>query len=1122
MLDRARKVLLGIPARVVYGLVLLYLAFAWFGFEPLVKWALPKAVADQSGYQLTLERARFNPFFLSVELQGLALKEPTGKPLLNLAQLRVNFDTFSLFRRAYVFDELRLTEPVVQVELRPGGRLNWLDFADALSGPPEPKTDSGAAPARMLLKRCIVERGRVELTDTQVAGGFRTQVNPLDLELEHLSTLPEDLGEHTLSARLGIGATIKWKGTLGLNPVVAQGELAVDELMLDRLWPYLKDSVNMAPPQGKVAMKLAYRASYAARVLDLQLDQVEAGVDALVLRGSQDAEPSVALDAVRLRGGRFNLAQREFSLDDFQVAGGRVAVAFDDEGQLNLARWMKPTAPVAPASAPAVPSNPKTDWRFTLGHGGVDKLALQLVDARFAAPLTADIAQFKLDFKGQGQVGPAAPALSLQSIGAEVSGLRLSSAGMAQPWFELATVSLAEGRVALPANDITLGQLTLAGGRLAVRRTANGELPLVQALARQATPPPPAPAASQPTLRYRVDKIEASDFALAWHDESVQPAATVSIEALAASAAAFSSDPKAEVPVKLQFRVRQGGRFEASGKLTPAAPAADLQLKLADLSFKPAQPYVSQSTNVVLAGGQASTQGRLRYQSGKLRYDGGFAVTDLLLNEASSGERFLGWKSLTAPKLSLTPEQLSVADLALDGVDAKFVIFQDRSINVARLLKPGSPLAGPAAAASAAAALPERKAPSAFQVEVQQVRITNGKTDFSDLSLALPFGARIHALNGQINGLSSQPGAAAQVELGGQVDDYGLARVAGQINPFDPTGNTDLKLVFRNVEMTSLTPYSATFAGRKIRSGKLSLDLEYKIKNRQLEGNNLVVMDKVTLGERVESPTATQLPLDLALAILQDSDGKINLGLPVSGSLDDPQFSYGQLIWKAFTNVLAKVVTSPFRALGAMLGINGDKLDKVAFDAGRTELQPPEREKLTQVAALLAKRPGLVLQVHGDYNPRADHEAIREWRLRRAVAKQAGRTLGPDEDPGPISSSEPATRTALQKLYRQRFGIDALAALSRSAKPAASAPVEADLHQLMVRSLLEAEVVDEALLRALGAQRAEAIRRELLAQQVASERIRLAEPQAQQAEGSTALAALGIDAPPPAAAASAP
>jgi hypothetical protein len=189
----------------------------------------------------------------------------------------------------------------------------------------------------------------------------------------------------------------------------------------------------------------------------------------------------------------------------------------------------------------------------------------------------------------------------------------------------------------------------------------------------------------------------------------------------------------------------------------------------------------------------------------------------------------------------------------------------------------------------------------------------------------LPFGTRIHSLKGAFNGISTQPGALAELEIDGQVDEYGLARAVGQVDLFDPTGFMDIKTVFRNVEMANLTPYSATFAGRKIDSGKLSLDLEYKIKQRQLLGENQIIMDKLTLGERVESPTAKNLPLDLAIAILQDSNGKIDLGLPVSGSLDDPQFSYGRHHLESHRQYLTKIVTAPFRALGALFGGGGEK-----------------------------------------------------------------------------------------------------------------------------------------------------------------------------------------------------
>ena len=228
--------------------------------------------------------------------------------------------------------------------------------------------------------------------------------------------------------------------------------------------------------------------------------------------------------------------------------------------------------------------------------------------------------------------------------------------------------------------------------------------------------------------------------------------------------------------------------------------------------------------------------------------------------------------------------------------------------------------------------------------------------------------------------------------------------------------------------MTRLTPYSATFAGRRIDSGKLTLNLEYKIQNRQLTGNNRIVMDQITLGERVESPTAHDLPLDLAIAILEDSSGRIDLGLPVSGSLDDPKFSYSSIIWQAITNVLTKIVTAPFRALGALFG-DDDKFDGLVFEAGQPQLTPPEREKLARLAEALAKRPNLAVTVHGMFSE-ADRAALQDIRLRKAIAAKLH--LSSEGDPGLLTPDQAPVQPVLEDIYSERFGRGAVTALKEA------------------------------------------------------------------------------------------
>jgi hypothetical protein len=215
------------------------------------------------------------------------------------------------------------------------------------------------------------------------------------------------------------------------------------------------------------------------------------------------------------------------------------------------------------------------------------------------------------------------------------------------------------------------------------------------------------------------------------------------------------------------------------------------------------------------------------------------------------------------------------------------------------------------------------------------------------------------------------------------------------------------------------------------------VDLKYKVAKGQLAGNNQIVVERLALGEKVESPEAMNLPLDLAIALLEDSNGVIDLGLPVKGDLDSPEFSIGAVVWKAFVNLLTKIVTSPFRALGALVPGGGEELlNSVAFEPGRPDVPPPEKEKLAILGDALQKRPQLKLIVQGRYNPETDLQELRTASLRRALAVSLGRKLRRSTEPGPVDFGSPETGKALEVMFAERFGNDTLKALKNEQKAA--------------------------------------------------------------------------------------
>ncbi len=779
------------------------------------------------------------------------------------------------------------------------------------------------------------------------------------------------------------------------------------------------------------------------------------------------------------------------------------------------------------------------------GHFDVEELSLAKLAPMIKLPLrmalpegTARLsANYRLS-ESAGQVD-----LALDQIEASLAVLKLRTTKESLPLLALDSIAIKDGRFDLRQRKVAIGSVVIAGGGVSLARDAQGRLNVLDMLpapeTKSVSAMAPAPAAAPEKTesagwRYRIDHIALSGLRADFRDQTISPAPQLTLQDIAVSVDDVSENLDAPWPLHAAFNASGGGRFEADGNVVAAQPAVDLQLKLVDLSLKPAQPYLGAATTLTLASGALSAAGRVRHGPGGTGYSGSIAVNHLRLTEEGAKADFLAWKSLTARKVEATPAALQIGDLALLGLNTQLIIAKDKSLNFSRIVRPPKDAAKTTTTTTTTTTSPPavvspNSAPP-YRIDIDRLRIADSELEFADYSLALPFGTHIHDLHGTINGLSSRPNAAGQLELDGQVDDYGVARAAGEVNLFDPTDFMDLKVIFHNIEMTRLTPYTATFAGRKIQSGKLSLDLDYKIKQRQLAGENKVIMDQLVLGERVKSAEAKDLPLDLAIALLQDSDGRIDLGLPVSGSLDDPQFSFGGIVWKVIVNVLTKIVTSPFRALGAMFG--GEQgFDTITFEAGRARLTPPEREKLVKLAATLAKRPALALAVHGTYAD-TDHVAIQDLQLRRAVAEKNGDQADAKDDPGPMSTGQPKVQSALEALFVDRVGRGELVALKEGFRSANPGQLEegkagqllsrmttlfsdkhdltasevaklkgANFHAVLYQRLRDKEVVTDEQMQALAKARGEATMAEMKIANAPMDRISLLTPEKISATG---------------------
>ncbi|MHB9158237.1 MAG: DUF748 domain-containing protein [Thiobacillus sp.] len=1115
MWGRVVKFVLSLPFLVVAGLFGLYLVFGFFLVNPLAQKLLPWVGETKLASRLSADEVKFNPLTLEATVDNLRLAEMNGAPLAGFDRLYLNLETTGLFRWAWRIQDIQLGRPHATLEVRSGGKLNWAALFARLNEDKQPPSDTIA---RLLIDHIKIDSGDIEYIDANRAGEpFKLSLQPLGIELDGLSTLPEDRGDYLIAAKLPEqGGTLKWKGDVGLNPVASSGEVGLQGVKLANLLRAIKSPRNFELPSGTLGAGLRYRFAMVredsgADVAWLQVSGANLIVQNLALAPRGGGAPVLELVEARVSDANLDLASHQVDVAGVSLVGGTFAATRDVKGMLDwqtlflAGEGAAAGRPAAPKPAGAEAAVAMTPWKIGVREIKLADWVARFTDLGFATPLGVTAEGFGLTAALSGELG-ATTAIDIGPVNAALGPVRVLSGS--QPVAELQHAALFNAGMTLVENRLDIEALELNGAKTTItldkKKKLNWADILEKAPGALVAPPVKAESATASPLNVQLARLSLKDLEVDIVDQSPPRPVRLHVAKGFVTLKDLSLDLNKAVPLEAGFALRQGGRLDASGTVIPGQASGRLDLKLAGLSLQPFAPYVNQFARLNLHSGTASTRGKLTFEQAKsgvkLDFNGGFAVDDLAITEEETEEAFLGWKKLSSNSLALRlgPNRLRINELVALNPFGKVIIFEDQSINLQRVLR-SQPAGKPIAAAAAQSKPRSSDQPAAFPLAVERLRIVGGNAEFADLSLTPQFGTLMHDLGGVITGLSTDPRTTAQVELDGKVDDYGSARVRGAIQPFRATDFTDLKLTFRNLEMTRLTPYSGKFAGRRIDSGKLSVDLEYKIKDRQLAGENKFIVNKLRLGERIDSPDAMKLPLDLAIALLEDSNGIIDLDLPISGSLDDPKFSYGRIIWKAIVNVLTKLVTAPFRALGKLLGVSSEKLEAIDFDPGSSALLPPEQEKLKTIAEALAKRPALDLTVEPGYDPAADRRALQERAMRYEAATVAGIKLESGEAPGPVDVNHYKIQTWLEDRYAEQvgkedyrelrpsfkgkdagvMGSELVERLARRFKTRDEGPASA-FHAELLERLTQRTTIDAAALAELAGARGQAMRDELI------------------------------------------
>ncbi|HDZ08304.1 DUF748 domain-containing protein [Pseudohongiella sp.] len=887
MLERTRHKLS--PRRPWLWLLLTLLLYTLAGFV-LAPWLIERQLVSMSTVRAdlttTVDNIDINPYTLTFTLEGLDVIDSEAAPLLALERVFVNFELISAIRRAWSFDEFHIIGLNVALERYSDGGTNvgavaerWMATAAPQEEAPEPPQEG--EPVRLVIADLVVASASLSLVDNVPEERFEARVDALELDVQNLSTLPDDTAGQGLTVTMGNGAVLNWTGTSSLYPLHSEGRVTLQGAYPGLAFEYFRSQLPFDMSGGEIDAALDYRVgtdadgSLSADITDIQFSMLDT-----LLSDGDSGERLVSLPEISLENGELHWPANTVSLDVVRLRGSEFQAVRAPDGTINFVALMQ-----------AMPA-PQASAASQTGQ----------------ASQTAQESQESQESPTETEASDADDATD--------------------PW------------------QISVAELAL------------------------------------------------EDWLLAFNDRVPEQNVTAEL-GLNATLVDISSMPDAQMQLDSSVTVASGGALSLTGTLV-ALPQLqfDGEIGLQDLELAVLQPYIDPFARVSLDQGRVGMDGTIAVTANSQRYRGNMLLSDLALTDRIESERLFSLDSLQVNGIVLEQRDepsLNVDEIRIVSPYARVEIREDGTTNI------GSVLISSGENDSETGSEQEQEsgtntgddstgtATQLMALLLDRMVIDSARVDFADRSLPLPFAVSMSSLGGDISALSTRSEQPAAIDLEGQVGEFGEVNISGELRPFAYTENTQVNLAFRNIDMPTMSPYVIDFAGRRIDDGSLDVDLDYNIEDGRIAGDNEVIMRDLVLGERVPHPGAADLPLDLAVALLQNSNGVINLGVPVSGDINNPQFGFGQVIRRALTSAITSIVSSPFRFLAGLVGSEDEDLAVIGFAAGRSDVSPAEQQKLIKLADALTQRPQLKLQVPPVLSTQADEKALAQRLLDQQI-----------------------------------------------------------------------------------------------------------------------------------------
>jgi hypothetical protein len=862
---------MGLLKKILIGLAVLIVVVGITGFfilPPIVKSLLIEKLSGVLHREVTIEKVSINPYTLSASLKGFAVKDPAeSSPFLSFDELYVNAQGISsLFKRAVIFKEIRITHPYINVSRHDDGSYNFSDLIPK----EETKSEAESKPPNFSLNNIQIINGSIDFWD----GPKKTRhtVREMHFSIPFISNIEHYVNDYVDPRFSAIINGNKYELAGKMKPFLASREMSFDVDILDLDIPYY---LNYVP------VKMNFKLTSARLDTKMKVDFIM----------HTDKSPSI-----RLAG---NVALNKVALDDIK-----------------------------------------------------DNKILRL------------------------------PALN---------------------------VALASVEPLIP--DIHLSQVSIQAPELVIRRSKEGTLNLLTLVSQEkqakkeekekVVTHQPEKTEKKTSIKARVDEFTIDKADITFIDSSPAESAKINVSPINLKAVNLSTEKGSSGNVDFSLLVDRKGEISIKGPLGLDPLHAELAINVKNLYIRTFQPYFTDKIRINVTRGAVSTDGNLSLsqdskEKPRVKYAGKISISNLASIDKSHSNDFLNWKLLYFEQVNAgyNPLFVHIKGISLTDFYVRLIINPDGSLNVQNILgKEGETeeqedVKGTVPPKPAEKAVEAEKSDEITKnVKIGKVTLQGGTIDFADRFIKPNYSVQMLNIAGRVSGLSSEEISRASVDLKGNLGHGSPVEITGEINPLIKDLYANMKIRFKDIELSPVTPYSSRYVGHPILKGKLTFDVAYLIDKRKLDAQNKVFIDQLTFGDRVESPDAIKAPVTMAVALLKDRNGQINLDIPVSGSLDDPKFRVWPIVWQIIVNLITKAVTAPFTLLASLIG-GGEELSFIEFDDGSALVTEPNQQKIKSLVKALYERPNLKMDIEGYVDMEKDKDGIKKSEFNRKVKAQ--------------------------------------------------------------------------------------------------------------------------------------